>query len=68
MTSKVLQNIVLSKYQKDDTPAEIHRDLYDEISLATNKGRRQVIRRSDSYSATGYTCWSTDSQSTAENI
>ena len=39
MKSKDLQNIVLSMYQKGDTPTtEIHRDLNGGISLATIKG------------------------------
>ena len=46
MKSKDLQNIVLSKYQKDDTPTEIHRHLNSEISLATNIRWCQVIRQS----------------------
>ena len=37
MKNKDLQNIILSKYQKGDTPSEIHRDSKDRISLATTK-------------------------------
>ena len=37
MKSKGLQSIVLSKYQKGDTPTEIHRHLNDGTSLATIK-------------------------------
>ena len=37
MISKDLQNIVPSKYQKGDTPTEIHRHLNGGISLAKIK-------------------------------
>ena len=37
MKSKDLQNIVLLRYQKGDTPTEIHRHLNARISLATIK-------------------------------
>ena len=37
MKSKDLQNIILSKYQKGDTPTEIHRCLNGGISLAAIK-------------------------------
>ena len=37
MKDKDLQNIVLSKYGKGDTPTEIHRHLNDRISLVTIK-------------------------------
>ena len=60
-----LHNIVLSKYQKGDIPTDIHRHLKDSrISLATIKRWRQMIRQS----ATRYTCCSTDSHGTKENI
>jgi transposase len=48
MTSKDLQNIVLSKYQNGDTPTEIYRDLNIGISLATIKRWCQMIRQSGS--------------------
>ena len=48
MKSKDLQNIVLSQYQKGDTPTEIHRDVNGEISLATTKRWCQMIRQSGS--------------------
>ena len=35
MKSKNLQSIVLSKYQKSDTPTGVHRHLNGGISLAT---------------------------------
>ena len=37
MKSKDLQNIVVSDYQKGDTPTEIYRHLNGRISLATIK-------------------------------
>ena len=37
MKSKNLQNVVVPKYGKGDTPTEIHRDLNGRISLATIK-------------------------------
>ena len=48
MNSKDLQNIVLSKYQKCDTPTEVHRHFNDGISLLTTKSWCQMIRHSDS--------------------
>ena len=46
MKSKDLQNIALSKYQKGDTPTEIHCDLISGISLATIKRWCQMIHQS----------------------
>ena len=46
MKSKNLQNIVLSKYQKDHTPTEIHRHLNGGISLATMKNWCQMVCQS----------------------
>ena len=48
MNSKDLQNIVLSKYQKGDTPTEIHRNLNGGISLAIVTRWCQIIRQSSS--------------------
>ena len=48
MKSKDLQNIVLSKYQKGDTPTEIHRHLNGDISLVAVKRWCQMIRQFDS--------------------
>ena len=48
MNSKDLQNIVLSKYEKDDTPTEIYRHLNREISLITIKRWCQMVHQSDS--------------------
>ena len=49
MKSKDLQNIVLSKYRKDEIPTtEIHRALNGGISLATIKRWCQMIRQSGS--------------------
>ena len=48
MNSKDLQNVVLSKYEKDDTPTEIYRHLNRRISLATIKRWCQMVRQSDS--------------------
>jgi len=53
MKSKDLQSIVLSKYQKGDTPTEIHRDLNGGIGLSTIKRWCQMIRRSGSLQLTG---------------
>jgi transposase len=53
MKSKHLQNIVLSKYQKGDTPTEIHRDLNGGIGLSTIKRWCQMIRRCGSMQLTG---------------
>ena len=64
MKIKDRQNIVLSKYQKDDTPTELYRHLNGGISLATIKTWCQMIRQS----ATRDTCYSMDSQDTKENI
>ena len=50
MKSKDLQNIALSKYQKCDTPTEIHRHLNSGIRLATIKRYPQVIRNRTLYS------------------
>ena len=63
MKSKDLQNIVLSKYQKGDTPTEIHPHLNGGISLATIKAWYPMIRRS----ATRGTCRSKHTQGTNEN-
>ena len=46
MKNKDLQNIVLSKYQKGDTPTEIHRHFNGGISLSTIKSWCQTIRQS----------------------
>ena len=64
MKSKDLQNIVLSKYQKDNTATEIDCHLSGRISLATIKRWCQMICQS----ATRDTCCSTDSEGTKENI
>ena len=48
MKSKDLQNIVLSKYRKYDTPTETHRHLNTGISLATINKWYQMIRQSGS--------------------
>ena len=64
MKSKDLQNIALSKYQKGDTPTEIHRHLNSGISLASIKRWCLMIPQS----AIRYTCRSTDSQDTKERI
>ena len=64
MKIKDLQNVVLSQYQKGDSPTEMHLDLNDGISLATIKSWYYIIHQS----ATRYTCWSTNSQGTKENI
>ena len=53
MESKDLRSIILSKYQKDDTPTEIHRDLIDGICLATIKSWCQMIRQSGSIQLLG---------------
>ena len=37
MKSKDLQNIVLSNYQKGDTPTEIHRHLNGESSFSNDE-------------------------------
>ena len=48
MKSKGLQKVVLSKYQNDDTPTKIHRDLNGGIGLRTIKRWCQMIRQSGS--------------------
>ena len=48
MKSKDLQNVVLSKYQKDYIPTETHRDSNGRITLATIKKWCQMICQSDS--------------------
>ena len=53
MKSKDLQNVVLSKYRKGDTPTQIFRDLNGGVSLATIKRWCQMIRRSGSITLTG---------------
>ena len=53
MKGKDFQNIVVSKYQKDNTLTEIHRHLNDEISLATIKSWCQLIRQSGSIQLLG---------------
>ena len=53
MKSKDLQNIVLSKYQKGDTPTETHRHLNCGISLATTKSWCQPIHQSGSIQPLG---------------
>ena len=53
MKSKYLQNIVLPKYQKGDTPTEIYRYLNGGISLATIKSWCQMIRLSGSIQLLG---------------
>ena len=63
MKSEDLQNIALSKYQKGNTPTEIHCHLNGEISLATIKRWCQMIHQS----VTRYKCRLTDSQGTKEN-
>ena len=46
MKHKGLHNIiVLSKYQKGDTPTEVHRHINDGISLITIKRWYQMIRQ-----------------------
>ena len=47
MKSKDLQNILLPKDQKRDTPTEIHRHLNGGVSLAMIKRLCQTIRQSD---------------------
>ena len=64
MKSKHLQNIVLSKYQKDDARADIHRHLNGRSSLAKIKSWCQMIYQT----ATRYMCWFADNQGTKENI
>ena len=41
--SKDLQNVILSKYQNDDTPTEIYHDLSGAIGLRTIKQWCQMI-------------------------
>ena len=53
MKSKDLQSIVLSKYQKGDTPTKICRDLNGGVSLATVKRWCQMIRRTGRIELTG---------------
>ena len=48
MNSKDLQDTIISKYQKGDTPTEIHRHLNSGIGLATTKNWCQTIHQSDS--------------------
>ncbi len=48
MKSKDLQKVVLSKYQKGDTPTQIYRDLNGGIGLRTVERWCQMIRRSGS--------------------
>ena len=48
MEGKVLQRIILSKYQNSDMPTEIHRDLNGGIGLRTIKLWCQMIHQSDS--------------------
>ena len=64
MKSKDLQNIVFSKYQKGDTPTEIHRwnQFSDDQKLVLDESSIWLL------SPARYTCWSTDSQDTKENI
>ena len=44
MKSKDFQNLVLSKYQNDDGPTKIFRDLNDSVSLRTNDRWYKVVR------------------------
>ena len=53
MESKGVQNIVLSKYRKGDTPTEVHCYLNGGIGLATIKKWCQMIRHSDSIQLLG---------------
>ena len=53
MKSKDLQNIVLPKYEKGDTPTEIFRDLNGGIGLSTIKRWCSMIRRFGSLQLTG---------------
>ena len=53
MKSKDLYNTVLSKYQKGDTPTEIHRDLNGGVSLAAIKSWCPMIRQSGSIQLLG---------------
>ena len=53
MKSKDLQNIVLSKYQNDDAPTKICRDLNGGIILAAVKRWCQMIRRTGSIELSG---------------
>jgi transposase len=46
MKSKDLQKVVLSKYQKGDTPKKIYHDLNGGVGLRTIERRCQMIRRS----------------------
>ena len=64
MKSKDLQNIIFSKYQKGDTPTEIHLHLNDGIILETIKSWYEMTRQS----ATRNTCYSTDSLRTLKRI
>ena len=48
MKSKDLQKVVLSKYEKGDTPTQIYRDLNGGIGLRTVERWCQMIRRSGS--------------------
>ena len=43
MTSKDLQNVVLSKYQNGDTPTKIYHDLSGALGLRTIKPWPQII-------------------------
>ena len=53
MKSKDLQSIVLSKYQKGDTPTKIYRDLNGGVSLATITRWCQMICRTGCIELTG---------------
>ena len=53
MENKDLQNIVLSMYQKDDTPTEVRSPLNSEISLAIIKSWCQMIYQSGSIQLLG---------------
>ena len=48
MKSKDLQKVVLSKYQKGDTPKQIYHQLNGGLGLRTIERRCQMIRRSGS--------------------
>ena len=48
MKSKDLQKVVLSKYQNDDNPTKIYRDLNGGIGLKTIERWCQMIHRSSS--------------------
>ncbi|CAF1341402.1 unnamed protein product [Adineta ricciae] len=53
MKSKDLQNVVLSKYQKGDTPTEIYHDLNGGVGLTTIKRWCRMIRQCGSIQLLG---------------